>query len=79
MDSSMTDRPTPEQAITDWPTTIHPGSPRAISDHVCHAEVPDIIPALEAAGYVIIHSDDIVWTPNPATGPFVAVFRKMER
>ena len=55
----MTDRPTPEQAIADWPTTIHPGSPRAISDHVCHAEVPDIIPALKAAGYVIVHPDDV--------------------
>ena len=55
----MTDRPTPEQAIADWPTPIHPGSPRAISDHVCHAEVPDIIPALKAAGYVIVHPDDI--------------------
>jgi hypothetical protein len=55
----MTDRRSPEQVISDLESTIHPGSPRAISDFVAHAEVPDIIPGLLAAGYVIVHPDDV--------------------
>jgi hypothetical protein len=55
----MTDRPTPEQIIMELDTTVHPGSPRAISDFVAHAEVPSIIPALREHGYVIVHPDDV--------------------
>jgi len=59
----MTDRPTPEEIILLLDTTIHPGSPRAISEFVAHAEVPDIIPALRNHGYVIVHPDDVPADP----------------
>lgn len=36
------------RAVEALDTTIHLGSARAISDHVCHAEVPDAVNAIIA-------------------------------
>jgi hypothetical protein len=34
--------------LEELDSTVHPGSPRAISDFVCHAEVPDAVDAVLA-------------------------------